>query len=264
MKYKVELQYDYPKDEHQHMIDPPQTHKNDLDKNYAYYNTTKWYKFKRVLWQIFTWTLARLVIFIRYKPHYYGRENLKKYKDVLNKGFVSVCNHTFEWDFMVLRLAIQFRKGFVMLWHNNHNRKIGHYIHDYGSVPIPKDDFGASLKFFRDIKKLLDDGNWLHVYAEEAMFFYYQGLREFKEGAFYIACHNDKPILPLSISFRPSRGLWRLWNGKVPCVNCTIGEPLFPNKNLEMKDRIQDLLKRSWEQVNKQFWDYTPDIKENS
>lgn len=262
MKYKVKLHYDYPTDIHQHMIDPPQVRKNDLDKNFAYYDTSKWYKFKRFIWFIIHNTLIRLFIFFRYKLHIYGKENLKKYKSILDKGFVSVCNHVFDLDFACLKTALLPRNGFVMVWHNNHLRKIGKMLHEYGTIPIPRDDFNASLKMFRDIKHLLNDGKWLHIYAEETMWYYYQGLREFRDGAFYIACQNDRPILPLAISFRPAKGIMKLWKKNEPCVNVSIGELLFPNKELEMDDRIADLRDRAHAQVEKQLWEYTPEEKE--
>lgn len=261
MKYKVNLHFVYPEDQHAHMIDPEQTHKNDLDAKYNYYNTSFWYKSKRFLMNAFMQTIGRLIIFFRYKPHYFGKENIKKYKDVLKNGFVSVCNHVFDWDFLVLRNTITFKKGFVLLWHNNHNRKIGNLIHNFGSVPIPKDDIGASLKMHRDIKRLLDDGQWLHIYAEESMWYFYQGVREFRNGASYIACHNNKPILPLSISFRPATGLCKLWKKDYPNVNVTIGEPIFPNENLPIEERIKDLTKRSHDIVESQLWDHTPDVE---
>lgn len=260
MKYKVDLQFDYPENIHAHMIDPPQTHKNDLDSKYAYYNTSKWYKFKRSMMQLFMLTIGRFIIWLRYKPKVYGKEVIKKHKDLLKTGFVSVCNHVFDWDFLCLRYAIWQKKGFVLLWHNNHNRKIGNMIHNFGSIPIPRNDIGASVKMFRDIHKMLDKGEWLHIYAEESMWYFYQGLREFRRGAFYIAVTNNKPILPLSISFRPAKGLCKLWKHKYPNINITIGEPIYANPALETNARIQDLLERSYTQVKTQMDDHTPDV----
>lgn len=209
---------------------------------------------------IFVQTIGRLIIWLRYKPKIYGKENYRKNKKDLKKGFVSVCNHVYDWDFLCLRYALWERKGFVLLWHNNHNRKIGNMIHNFGSIPIPKDDVSASLKMFKDIHQMLDEGQWLNIYAEEAMWYYYQTLREFREGAFYIACQNDKPVLPMAISFRPARGLTRLWKHKYPNVNISFGEPLYPNKELPMRERIKDLLDRTFEQVKYQMDKYTPEV----
>lgn len=257
-RYKCDLGYVYPENIHQHMIDPAQTHKNDLDANYPYYNTTKWYKFKRVMMHIFVCTIGRLIIWLRYKPKIYDKENYLKNRKELDKGFVTVCNHVYEWDFLTLRYALWQRKGYVLLWHNNHNRKIGNMIHNFGSVPIPRDDTGATIKMFRDVNKMLNDGQWLNIYAEEAMWYFYQGLREFREGAFYMACTADRPVLPMCLSFRPARGLCKLWKRKYPNVNVSFGEPLYPNHDLPMRDRIKDLLERTYNSVKEQMDKYTP------
>ena len=64
------------------------------------------------------------------------------------------------------------------------------------------------------------------------MWFFYPDIRPLKKAVFSYAVRYDKPILPITMSFRPRKGLLKLF-GRGPCVDLHIGEPLYPDKALE-------------------------------
>ena len=77
------------------------------------------------------------------------------------------------------------------------------------------------------------------------MFYYYEDVRPFVDGAFVFAVRNNKPVYPMAFSYRPPKGLYKLWKKKgAPLINLNFGEPLYPNNELPMRERISDLNQR--------------------
>ena len=60
------------------------------------------------------------------------------------------------------------------------------------------------------------------------MWLFYPDIRPFKKAVFQYAVRYNKPIIPISMSFRPRRGFLKLFGSK-PTVDLHIGEPLWPN-----------------------------------
>lgn len=262
MKYKHGLHYDYPEDVHGHMIAPKQSRKDNLNKDYPYYGHTFWHKFVNVLIEIFFIVIAVPVMKIMYGYKIIGKKQLKKnHKDALKNGFITVCNHIFDADYVVIRCAMKPKMGHVLLWKNNHLRRMGVWIRASGSIPVPKNDLGATLSMMRGVDQALKDKHWVHIYPEASMFYWYQDIRPFTDGAAMFACRNNKPIIPMSFSYRPPRGLYKLWRRKgAPCVNISFGEPLYPNKDLPLKEAIVELNNRAHDAVKKLMVDNTPDV----
>ena len=83
------------------------------------------------------------------------------------------------------------------------------------------------------------------MYAEGELVNYYAGLRDFSRGAFMIAREAQVPILPVVMSWRKRRGLYRLFLPKKPCATITIGEPIYPDYMLFSKEQEVDLMQRT-------------------
>ena len=62
---------------------------------------------------------------------------------------------------------------------------------------------------------------------------------------FRFAVKHNKPVIPITLSFRKRTGLWKLL-GKKPLVNVHIGNPLFPDTTLPFIDAIDKLHKESY------------------
>ena len=63
------------------------------------------------------------------------------------------------------------------------------------------------------------------------MWYFYPDIRPLKIAAFQYAVKYDKPLIPISMSFRPRRG-WRRIFGKGPFVDLHVAEPLYADKTL--------------------------------
>ena len=262
MKYRHNLQYDYPEDLHGHMIDPKQVRKDKLDKNYPYYRKDFFYNLGRIFIEIILIIAGIPFVFFKFGLKVYGKKNRKLLRKTMKKGCITIANHIYDEDYVTIRTALLPRLGYISMWRNNHLRRIGWMIRLTGSIPVPKNDPSATLSMMRAVDQCLQDGNWFHIYPEASMFYYYQDVRPFVDGAFVFAVRNNKPIFPLAFSYRPAKGLYKLWKGKKPLINLSFGEPIYPNKDLPMREAIADLNQRCHAAVKKLMEDHTPEIKE--
>ena len=82
------------------------------------------------------------------------------------------------------------------------------------------------------------------------MWEFYAPIRPFKLGASYYAIKCDKPILPLAFSYRKNGWLRKLFKS-LASFTLTIGEPIYPNKDLSFKESEADLTSRAHDEVCK-------------
>ena len=61
-----------------------------------------------------------------------------------------------------------------------------------------------------------------------------------KKAIFKYAVRFDKPIIPITMSFRERKGITRLFS-KTPCVDLHVGDPLFPDKTLSAAEAMDKL-----------------------
>ena len=90
------------------------------------------------------------------------------------------------------------------------------------------------------IEEVLADGKWLHFYPEGSMWLFYPDVRPFKKAVFQYAVKFNKPILPLSFSFRPRRGITRLFSKK-PFADLHIGAPILPDATLPPREAAEKM-----------------------
>ena len=110
---------------------------------------------------------------------------------------------------------------------------------------MPTDNFRAMAKFGRAMDEVLERGDWLHFFPEGSMWFYYPDIRPLKKAVFQLSVKHDKPIIPISISFRPRKGLEKLF-GKNPLADVHVGEPLFPDKTIGRAEAAEKLRKDAY------------------
>lgn len=262
MKYKHGLHFEYPEDIHGHMISPKQVRDDKLDGNFKFYDKSKGLRFLQNLLQFVFLILVFPVNYIRYGCKIKGRYRLRKYKQVYKGGFITVCNHVFEWDYICIRSAMRPKRGYMTIWKNNHNSDLGKLMRAVGSIPIPeKGNVDGLVAFNKSIEDALNDNRMVHFYPEGSMWYFYEGLREFLPGAFHYAVKCNKPVIPLAISYRPPKGLFKLWKRHgAPCVNIEIGEPIFPDQTLTTQAAIKDMSDKSYKAIKDMMEKNTPEV----
>lgn len=192
---------------------PPETDKHYLkvhmdrgivfDTEYPFIDRSKGFLFRqgvvRFLLNAFVFRIAAIRMGLKIE----GRENIRKYKDVLKNGVVSVANHVHMWDYIAVMTAIRPFRSNLLAWAPNVNGENGTLIRMVGGIPIPEGNTAATKTYLKVMRDLLQNRHgWLHIYAEGSMWEYYRPVRPFKRGAAHIACDSDKPILPLGFSYR--------------------------------------------------------------
>lgn len=227
--------------------------KNDgtvFDANYPYINNS--FKLRtarfwiRVLMYILIWPiLCFIVMGLRVKD----RKNIKYYKDALSKGAISVSNHVHLWDYIANIRAIRPFKPDVLVWAPNIRGENGKMMRGVGGIPIPDDNKEGMRAMNEAVGKYLEDGGWLHIYAEGSMWEYYPYIRPFKLGAFSLACRYNKPILPLGFSYRKPSWIRKHILKQDAIYVLKVGKPLYKDDSLPEAEQRIDLAKRTHEAI---------------
>ena len=170
----------------------------------------------------------------------YGKKNYRKHKKEYKNGAITIANHVFMWDYLCVLKCIRPHLQYHPGWKTNFEGPNGPLIRWVGGIPIPTDNMRAMAKFQKAIGQVLEDDKWLHFFPEGSMWFYYPDIRPFKKAIFKYAVRHDKPIIPISLSFRPRKGIYK-WFGKNPLVDVHIGEPLYADKTLSQPEAIDKL-----------------------
>ena len=242
-------QYPYTTRTDGHYIVITTTKGNIFDGKYQYVEKSNKFKFKVFLTRVALYLIVFPLARIRFGLKIYGRKNLKKNKKILKQGVVSVSNHVHFWDYIFVMKAIRPFKSNLLAWAENVNDKTGDLVRLVGGIPIPDRSVRGKISFLNSVKSLIKGGGWLHVYSEGSMWEYYAPIRPFKTGAANLAIRCDRPILPLGFSYREPGKIRKKWFKQLACINLTIGEPIYANKELDKGEQLRDLTKRSHEAV---------------
>ena len=240
MYYKADLDYKYPERTDEHMITVKKRREVVLDENYPYLQKGFWFGCLRGIY----WLGVNAIIFpllrITHGLKIYGKENLKKHKAELKGGAITVSNHVFMWDYLCVLKAIHPHLPFFPAWKTNLEGPNAALIRMSGGMPIPTDSMKAMVKFSRAMDEVLESGKWLHVYPEGSLWFYYPDIRPLKKAVFGYAVKYQKPLIPITMSFRPRRGIMKLL-GRKPLVDLHIGEPLYADTTLSKREAERKL-----------------------
>ena len=234
--------YQYPEDTSAHYIDFNIKYHHVFDQNYPYIDNSKSFKRKTKLVRF----LLRLIVFpmvkIRLGLKIEGKEVLKKNKEVINNGVVSVCNHVHMWDYLGILYTLRNIKPKFLAYADNINGSSGNFVRLVGGIPIP-DNIVGEKKMIRTVHSYLREGGWLHIYPEGSMWEYYPYIRPFKRGAVYFALKNDKPVISFVYSYRKPNWIRRTIFRQKACFTIHIGELVYPDLNLEY-DVEEEILTR--------------------
>lgn len=231
MYYKHNLPYTYPERSDAHMLVLKTKHPVHLTPEYRYLPRGVWFRVERAL---VAGVLHAIVFPLTHLTHglrIYGKENLKRNKELLKQGAITVSNHVFMWDYLCVLKAIRPHISYFPAWKPNFESGFSPFMRILGGMPIPEGDLRSMMTFTKDLEEVVSSDRWLHVFAEGSLWYFYPDIRPLKPAAFKLAVKYDKPIIPISMSFRPRKGFRRLF-GKGPFVDLHIAPPLIPDKSL--------------------------------
>ena len=231
MYYRHDLDITYPDVCDEHMLKVDRKHPFPLDEKYPYYPRSFGYKMLRAMYFLLVNLIVFPVMRLSHGLRIDGMKNLRRNRRLLKKGTISVSNHVFMWDYLCVLRAIRPRLAFFPAWRDNFEGPFGKLIRLSGGIPLPTDSFRSMIACKKGIEAVLESGKPMHIYPEGSLWFFYPDIRPLKLAAFKYAVKYDRPVLPITFSFRPRRGLYRLF-GKNPCVNMHVGAPILPDKTL--------------------------------
>lgn len=234
-------------DPHAHLLPIKKIYDVNVDANYPYVDNSFKFKFFNFLYYF----QARFVVDplnrLRYGFRLKGMENLKKYKEQLKGGALTICNHVFRWDMCGILKVCGWRQLRFPIFRGQMAGKDRDRMVYTGGVPIPE-KLSDLRHFYRAFDYYHEHGFWMHFFPEESRWQFYTPIRPFKKGAFIMAERYNVPIIPMAYSYRERKGILKLF-GKEACVTLNVGEPIFPDPALkgQRSASIDDLRRRTHE-----------------
>ncbi|MDR1956441.1 MAG: 1-acyl-sn-glycerol-3-phosphate acyltransferase [Treponema sp.] len=238
--YVPELDLVYPRNPDAHMILGPQEVEVRLDEDYPFLDRSLGFRVRSALLYLGIFTVVFIIAPIRLGLRIEGRDKLKKNRALFRKGALTVSNHVLRWDFLCVLQAVRFRRLYFPAWKENISGPDRDLIRLAGGIPVPTDIHG--IKYFNlAFDELHRQRKWFHVFPEGSNWPYYQPIRPFKKGMFTMAYKYQLPVIPLAFSYRPSRGLYKLFKKNYPLITLRIGDPILPDLSLSRKEAVNRL-----------------------
>lgn len=256
--YIPDVGIDYPEDNpYARLYQPVYDRQVIVDEHYPYLDQSLKYRFLNwSMWKLLLQCGLRIKLRVQMGLRYKGRENLKKYRDVLSGGAITIANHMYRLDCPCVLLAVKARHTTrTPMFAPNFSTKDNFFLRVVGGIPIPQKEAGmAALKRFNEaFDEFHRRGYWFHIFPEAARWDFYKPLRPFQKGAFSMAYKYNMPLLPCVITYRERTGIYRLFAPKnVPLLRVEIGEPILPDKTNprgQEIDRLREQAHRTMERM---------------
>ena len=196
-----------------------------------------------------------------------GVENFK----ALNSGAIITCNHFNAFDSFAIQEAYHAskhwpkRKFYRVIREGNYTSFPGFFgelMRHFYTLPLSSNT-KTMVKFTEATNKLLQDGNFVLFYPEQAMWWNYRKPRPLKPGGFKFATKNNVPVLPCFITMKDSDVLGEELRKAITDFDIAenfvpdgfyvqeytihIGEPIYPNPELNHKENMEYMAKRNFE-----------------
>ncbi len=168
--------------------------------------------------------------------------------DALETGAVITCNHFNAFDSFAIQIAYEASKHkdrtfYRVIREGNYTSFPGFYgflMRHCNTLPLSSNP-KTLTKFVKATNQILQEGNLVLVYPEQSMWWNYRKPKPLKTGAFIFAVKNDVPVLPCFITMKDSDIMGE--DGfYVQEYTIHIGKPIYPEKELKYKDRVQKML----------------------
>ena len=221
--------YPYPLKTDHHYLEVKKNNGLVFDEDYPYIDKSSSFTRLRKLFYCIIFCIVFPMTRIKMGLRIYGKKNLRKNKKLLSKGAISVSNHVHLWDYLCVMRGIMPRRPNVLVWAPNIRGENSFLLRMVGGIPIPEEDYKATMTYFNQVERYLHKGGWLHIYAEGSMWEYYRPIRPMKTGAASFAIKVDRPIVPMAFSYRKPSWIRRKLFHQIALFNLNIGKPILPD-----------------------------------
>jgi len=203
-----------------------------IDENYKYNHKNLFWNLGNIILNWILWPVKILILKIKFRIKYIGKEKLKNYK---NTGYFIYVNHTQTFaDTSIPSVPIFPKRNFFIVNPENVSMKIlGNFVQLLGAIPIPTKR-NAMKNFLKSIEKTINTNSSITIYPEAHIWPYYTKIRPFKAVSFKYPIQMNKPVFCMTNTYQ------KFGNNKIQIVTYIDG-PFFPNKELSEKEQKQDL-----------------------
>lgn len=253
--YVPPVRMDYPEDDPYVGLYKPVYDRDypDINADYPYVDDS-WQNTLRLLWGYYVVRpILGLVLRVKYGLRWTYLCNLRRYKQQLKGGAITVANHCYRHDCASVLTALHaHHHRRIPMFAPNFRTKDQFYLRIIGGVPIPPAEEGLSaMKAFNAaFDEFHRRGYWFHIFPEAKRWDWYKPLRPFQKGAFTMAYKYAMPIIPCAVTYRPRTGIFRLFGpAEEPLVNVIIGEPIIPDTSQPRAAEVERLLNETHQTI---------------
>jgi len=224
-----------------------------VDATYPYVDDTWQNKLRIWYGYHFVLRLLGLILRIKYGLRFVGLENVRKYRQQLAGGAITISNHCYRHDCASVLYGIGAKANTrIPMFAPNFRTKDQFYLCIVGGIPIPAPEEGLSaMKAFNAaFDEFHRRGYWFHIFPEAKRWDWYKPLRPFQKGAFTMSYKYNMPIVPCAIVYRPRTGIYKWFGPKDEPLTCVVyGEPIFPNTAAPRAVETERLLNKTHETI---------------
>ena len=188
-----------------------------------------------------------------------GMENYR----AVSSGAVITCNHFSVLDNYAVYRAIRgdFKKGqnlYKVIREGNYTNfkgLFGFFFRHCNTLPLSSNP-KTMVKFLKSVKTLLNRGEKILIYPEQAMWWNYKKPRPMKNGAFKIAVMSNVPVIPVFITMEDTQKL-DADGAPVQAYTMWFLPAIYPKDGLSEKENAEYMKEenyKAWEKVYEDFY----------
>lgn len=216
-------------------------------EDYVYFPRNPLFRGLNLLLRWVIYLIGPVVFRIFFGLRVIGREKIKG----LPKKGVVVCNHVHFLDCGVMACHMGRRSICIPTLEENFRMPLlRHLIRVLGGVPLPQ-----RTKTFKQmhlaLKAHIDGGQLVQIFPEGVLFPRYNGIRDFKRGAFSLAYDCDVPVIPYVIRYVRAEG-WQRYFHRKPVMRLYILDPVYPDTDRKKREetlRLSQVVREKMEAV---------------
>ena len=176
---------------------------------------------------VFWFTLIVVIIYniCVFRIRILGKKNLR----IQSKGAFLISNHVLYFDSAIIAHIIAPRRVFFTALEETFLLYfIGTYIRYLGAFPV-SNSMPYNI-FISNIKKIFNNGNFIHFFPEGELSHLNLDINNFKNGVFFLAFKLNRPVIPVTIITKPRTSLSKGLNHFFCRVTVAISKPVYPSQ----------------------------------
>lgn len=215
-----------------------QINQKKIDDNFVYVHESKIW---RLFSSVFYYGIAIPILYFLVKLSRHVKvKNKKAVKKLKKTGYFLYGNHTNIYDAFIPHTQVtRLKKTYIIANPDAVSIKgVKNLVMMLGALPTPS-SIQSVKNFNAAIEKRINQKRVIVIYPEAHIWPFFNGLREFSDISFQYPAKLDKPLIAMVTTYRKPKG--KLNKKRRPFIDITLSEPIYPNKELSLKDNMKYL-----------------------